>query len=277
MTHFHSPQNSLLGQSTDYPKTYNPSVLYPIARSLGRQQLSTDNFIGVDYWHIFELSWLNAKGIAKVGMARLVFCASSPYIIESKSLKLYLNSLNFTRFDTTEQLKQTIIQDLSTCLACQVNMDIFDVHQDSLPICLVAGECIDNALDNVGYTDTPDVSRALLNQPLNETIACQHFCSHLLRSNCPVTNQPDWGTVQIIIECGLIDTACLLSYILSYRNHNGFHEQCVEQIFDDLTLAYKPKSLIVQASYTRRGGIDINPVRVSDKALLPTFIRLNRQ
>lgn len=263
MTHFHSPQNSLLGQSTDYPKTYNPSVLYPIARSLGRQQLSTDNFIGVDYWHIFELSWLNAKGIAKVGMARLVFCASSPYIIESKSLKLYLNSLNFTRFDTTEQLKHTIIQDLSTCLACQVNMDIFDVHQDSLPICLVAGECIDNALDNVGYTDTPDVSRALLNQPLNDTIARQHFCSHLLRSNCPVTNQPDWGTVQIDVATEYdLDFKNLLKYILSFRQHNGFHEQCVERIFADLMVYFTPHSLKVSANYTRRGGIDINPVRV---------------
>lgn len=280
----YTPENSSLGHSTTYPKTYSPDILYPIPRSLGRSKLvlPTENLsIGMDWWHIFELSCLNPQGISQVAMARLAIPATSESIVESKSLKLYFNSLNFTEFDNEQTLKQTIENDLSACLKADVIIEIFDVKTaNSLPISEPQGECIDNALNNSGkkITITQDVDNSSLTFAKNNGISeTQIFHSHLLRSNCPVTNQPDWGTVEIAIDCLPVDTAGLLEYILTFRQHNGFHEQCVEQIFSDLTQAFSPKSLMVRAWYTRRGGIDINPCRVSELSLLPKASRLNRQ
>ena len=275
--------HGILGQTTDYPKTYSPAILYPIARSLGRNQLTlpTVQLIGMDWWHIFELSWLNRQGISQVAMARLAIPATSDYIIESKSLKLYFNSLNFSEFDSKQVLQQTIEKDLSTCLNADVKLEIFEVNMaNSLPISAPQGECIDQALDGCHKKiaisqDVDPSSLRVLSHPYDGER--QVFYSHLLRSNCPVTNQPDWGTVEIQMDSLPIDKAGLLEYILSFRQHNGFHEQCVEQIFSDLTQAFSPKSLMVRAWYTRRGGIDINPCRVSDWALLPDPSRLNRQ
>lgn len=274
----HTAENSTLGQSTSYPKTYSPDILFPIARSLGREKLALKDFIGVDYWQIFELSWLNPQGISQVATARLIVPVTSEFIIESKSLKLYLNSLNFTIFASVANVQKTIENDLSNCLKTTVQLQIFSLDDDTLTIGKAMGECLDNIFDDldkkVALTD--DVSPDLLSVAKDE-YALQHFHSHLLRSNCPVTNQPDWGTVEILMDGLTANKADLLQYILSFRQHNGFHEQCVEQIFSDLTTTYQPKSLMVRAWYTRRGGIDINPVRVSDEKLLPTFSRLIRQ
>lgn len=277
-------QHGILGQTTDYPKTYAPEILYPIPRSLGRQSLALSAeklSIGMDWWHVFELSWLNPLGISQVAMARLAIPANSDYIVESKSLKLYFNSLNFTEFDNVNDVQKTVETDLSNLLKADVTMQIFDVKDyQSLPINEPQGDCIDNALDN--STDkiaiTNDVDNfSLVFADNSPVIRSQVYHSHLLRSNCPVTNQPDWGTVEIQIDCPLIDTAGLLLYVLTFRQHNGFHEQCVEQIFSDLTSAFNPSKLLVRAWYTRRGGIDINPCRVSDLSLLPSPSRLNRQ
>ncbi|MFW2177289.1 MULTISPECIES: NADPH-dependent 7-cyano-7-deazaguanine reductase QueF [unclassified Moraxella] len=285
----HTPENSKLGQSTDYPKTYSPQVLYPIPRELGRAKLAlpAENLsIGMDWWHAFEVSWLNPQGISQVAMARLAIPATSPNIVESKSLKLYFNSLNFTEFDNQQAVKNTVETDLSACVQAKVTIDIFDVKTtQSLPISEPQGECIDNALDNCLFNGnkkiaiSQDVDNSCLAFAKTAETASQPqiFHSHLLRSNCPVTNQPDWGTVEIVIDSLPIDKASLLEYILTFRQHNGFHEQCVEQIFSDLTQAFSPKNLMVRAWYTRRGGIDINPCRVSDLALLPKPTRLNRQ
>nr|WP_315044237.1 NADPH-dependent 7-cyano-7-deazaguanine reductase QueF [uncultured Moraxella sp.] len=284
MNTIHTPENSILGQSTTYPKTYSPEILYPIPRALGRDKLSLSNeklSLGTDFWHVFELSWLNKNGISQVAMARLTIPATSLFIVESKSLKLYFNSLNFTEFDSVQDLQKTIETDLSNCLRANVKMAIFDVkNANSLPLAEPNGICIDNALDNSNkkiaiVDDVNNASLALLNE--NGETKLQVFHSHLLRSNCPVTNQPDWGTLEIAIDSQPIDTAGLLEYILTFRQHNGFHEQCVEQIFSDLTEKFTPKSLMVRAWYTRRGGIDINPCRVSDLSLLPSPTRLNRQ
>lgn len=277
--------HGILGQSTTYPKTYSPDVLYPIPRSLGRRQLAlaADRLsIGIDWWHVFELSWLNPQGISQVAMARLAIPATSEYIIESKSLKLYFNSLNFTQFDSEQAVKETVEKDLSDCLTADIKIEIFDVSDaQALPLYQPNGKLIDDAFDgtskNIAIVD--DVDSGLLRwqdseQPFSQR---QIFHSHLLRSNCPVTNQPDWGTVLIDIHAPKIDEQSLLAYLLSYRNHNGFHEQCVEQIFSDLTMAFSPAKLLVRAWYTRRGGIDINPCRVSDISLLPTPSRVNRQ
>ena len=277
--------HGILGQSTSYPKTYAPDMLYPIPRALGRAKLTlpTDALsIGMDWWQVFEMSWLNSQGISQVAMARLAIPATSDYIVESKSLKLYFNSLNFTEFDNQQAVKATVEKDLSACLKTDVTLEIFEVNiANSLPISAPQGDCIDNALDIIGkkiaiVSDVNPSSLTVANQGASNS-QLQILHSHLLRSNCPVTNQPDWGTLEIQIDSQAIDRAGLLEYILSFRQHNGFHEQCVEQIFSDLTQAFAPKTLIVRAWYTRRGGIDINPCRVSDISLLPPPSRLNRQ
>lgn len=277
--------HGILGQSTSYPKTYAPDILYPIPRALGRAKLALPAdalSIGMDWWQVFEMSWLNSHGISQVAMARLAIPATSDYIVESKSLKLYFNSLNFTEFDNQQAVKATVEKDLSACLKTDVTLEIFEVNiANSLPISAPQGDCIDNALDNsdkkiVIVSDVDPSSLTVAHQDTSDS-QLQILHSHLLRSNCPVTNQPDWGTLEIQIDSQPIDQAGLLEYILSFRQHNGFHEQCVEQIFSDLTQAFAPKTLMVRAWYTRRGGIDINPCRVSDISLLPPPSRLNRQ
>ena len=277
--------HGILGQSTSYPKTYAPDMLYPIPRALGRANLAlpTDALsIGMDWWQVFEMSWLNSHGISQVAMARLAIPATSDYIVESKSLKLYFNSLNFTEFDNQQAVKAAVEKDLSACLKTDVTLEIFEVNiANSLPISAPQGDCIDNALDSSDkkiaiVSDVDPSSLTVAHQGASDS-QLQILHSHLLRSNCPVTNQPDWGTLEIEIDSQPIDRAGLLEYILSFRQHNGFHEQCVEQIFSDLTQAFAPKTLMVRAWYTRRGGIDINPCRVSDISLLPPPSRLNRQ
>lgn len=277
--------HGILGQSTSYPKTYAPDMLYPIPRALGRANLAlpTDALsIGMDWWQVFEMSWLNLHGISQVAMARLAIPATSDYIVESKSLKLYFNSLNFTEFDNQQAVKATVEKDLSACLKTDVTLEIFEVNiANSLPISAPQGDCIDNALDSSDkkiaiVSDVDPSSLTIAHQGASDS-QLQILHSHLLRSNCPVTNQPDWGTLEIQIDSQPIDRAGLLEYILSFRQHNGFHEQCVEQIFSDLTQVFAPKTLMVRAWYTRRGGIDINPCRVSDISLLPPPSRLNRQ
>lgn len=277
--------HGILGQSTSYPKTYAPDILYPIPRALGRANLALPAnalSIGMDWWQVFEMSWLNSQGISQVAMARLAIPATSEYIVESKSLKLYFNSLNFTEFDNQQAVKATVEKDLSACLKTDVTLEVFEVNiANSLPISAPQGDCIDNALDNSDkkiaiVSDVDPSSLTVAHQGASDS-QLQILHSHLLRSNCPVTNQPDWGTLEIQIDSQPIDRAGLLKYILSFRQHNGFHEQCVEQIFSDLTQAFAPKTLMVRAWYTRRGGIDINPCRVSDISLLPPPSRLNRQ
>ena len=277
--------HGILGQSTSYPKTYAPDMLYPIPRALGRANLALPAdalSIGMDWWQVFEMSWLNSQGISQVAMARLAIPATSDYIVESKSLKLYFNSLNFTEFDNQQAVKATVEKDLSACLKTDVTLEIFEVNiANSLPISAPQGDCIDNALDSSDkkiaiVSDVDSSSLTVADQGASDS-QLQILHSHLLRSNCPVTNQPDWGTLEIQIDSQQIDCAGLLEYILSFRQHNGFHEQCVEQIFSDLTQAFAPKTLMVRAWYTRRGGIDINPCRVSDVSLLPSPSRLNRQ
>lgn len=277
--------HGILGQSTSYPKTYAPDMLYPIPRALGRAKLALPAdalSIGMDWWQVFEMSWLNLHGISQVAMARLAIPATSDYIVESKSLKLYFNSLNFTEFDNQQAVKAAVEKDLSACLKTDVTLEIFEVNiANSLPISAPQGDCIDNALDNSDkkiaiVSDVNPSSLTVAHQGASDS-QLQILHSHLLRSNCPVTNQPDWGTLEIQIDSQPIDRAGLLEYILSFRQHNGFHEQCVEQIFSDLTQVFAPKTLMVRAWYTRRGGIDINPCRVSDISLLPPPSRLNRQ
>ena len=284
--------HGILGeQTTDYPTEYSPETLYPIARSMGRDVIGWQDDklkVGVDWWHAFELSWLNQQGISQVAMARFGIPASSPFIVESKSLKLYLNSINFTEFSSWEAVQTLIAKDLSACVQAEVTVELIALesskdNESGLLITQPDGICIDDALANssekVALCEHPDAS--LLNSiEANSTNEQQPytFYSNLLRSNCPVTNQPDWGTLAVSITSNkAVDEASMLRYILSFRRHNGFHEQCVEQIFADLSKHYEPSELMVRAWYTRRGGIDINPCRVSDMSLLPKPSRLIRQ
>ncbi len=291
--------HGILGeQTTDYPTEYSPETLYPIARSMGRDAIGWQDdklTVGVDWWQAFEISWLNPQGISQVAIARFSIPASSPFIVESKSLKLYLNSINFTEFASWNDVQALIAKDLSACLQADVQVALFGLNDDldgnetALLIAQPEGVCIDEALadstDKVALTEHPDASLLSTNEveTRDESVASDGtqpytFYSNLLRSNCPVTNQPDWGTLAVSITTDKpFNNANMLRYILSFRQHNGFHEQCVEQIFADLSQYYQPSELMVRAWYTRRGGIDINPCRVSDIRLLPKPSRLIRQ
>lgn len=292
--------HGILGeQTTDYPTEYSPETLYPIARSMGRDAIGWQDdklTVGVDWWQAFEISWLNPQGISQVAIARFSIPASSPFIVESKSLKLYLNSINFTEFASWNDVQVLIAKDLSDCLQTDVQVALFGLNDDldgnetALLIAQPEGVCIDEALadstDKVALTEHPDASLLSASEAIeassesvaNEGTQPYTFYSNLLRSNCPVTNQPDWGTLAVSITTDKpFNNANMLRYILSFRQHNGFHEQCVEQIFADLSQYYQPSELMVRAWYTRRGGIDINPCRVSDISLLPTPSRLIRQ
>ena len=292
--------HGILGeQTTDYPTEYSPETLYPIARNLGRDVIGWQDdklAVGVDWWHAFELSWLNAQGVSQVAIARFAIPASSPFIVESKSLKLYLNSINFTEFASWNEVQALIAKDLSSCVQAKVTVELFGLDNElsyriiGLLTAQPEGVCIDEALANssekVALTEHPDASlleskaddNNLASNNTAEVAQPYTFYSNLLRSNCPVTNQPDWGTLAVSITSNkVVDAASMLRYILSFRQHNGFHEQCVEQIFADLSKHYEPSELMVRAWYTRRGGIDINPCRVSDIKLLPQPSRLIRQ
>lgn len=288
--------HGILGeQTTDYPTEYSPETLYPIARNLGRDVIGWQDdklAVGVDWWHAFELSWLNAQGVSQVAIARFAVPASSPFIVESKSLKLYLNSINFTEFASWDEVQALIAKDLSSCVQAEVTAQLFglDDKHSGLLIAQPEGVCIDDALANssekVALTEHPDASlleskaddNNLASNNTAEVAQPYTFYSNLLRSNCPVTNQPDWGTLAVSITSDkAFDEASMLRYILSFRQHNGFHEQCVEQIFADLSKHYEPSDMMVRAWYTRRGGIDINPCRVSNIKLLPQPSRLIRQ
>ena len=269
-----SVEQSLLGKDTNYPTEYQPDILFPIARDTARVQYSHVEGIrqGKDWWHVFEISWLNPQGIPQVAIGRLTLPASSPNLIESKSLKLYFNSMNFTKFDSKEAFIATVEKDLSQAAEAKVTIELFQA--DELQVTQPEGICIDDLVPE-RLENHPDATLLQFDNDAEE-VDIQLY-SHLLRSNCPVTGQPDWGTVFIRYRGKKPCYKSLLAYIISYRQHNGFHEQCVEQIFADVWQKFSPEKLMVYATYTRRGGLDINPCRVSDLTWMPRPIRLARQ
>ncbi|QER39907.1 NADPH-dependent 7-cyano-7-deazaguanine reductase QueF [Acinetobacter suaedae] len=270
-----SVEHSQLGKETQYPTQYQPEVLFPISRAESRQQYADVEGItqGKDWWHVFEISWLNQLGLPQVAIGRLTLPASSPNLIESKSLKLYFNSLNFTKFDSKEALIETVERDLSSAAGAKIELQLFQV--DDLEISKPQGICIDDLVPE-RLSEHPDPTLLQLDTTTEDDVEITLY-SHLLRSNCPVTGQPDWGTIFIRFQGKKPCYRSLLAYIISYRQHNGFHEQCVEQIFADIWKLLKPQKLMVYATYTRRGGLDINPCRVSDLSWMPEPIRLARQ
>lgn len=265
-----------LGRAADYPQEYTPQVLFGIARANARAPLLTDSvlpFSGEDIWNAWELSWLDLRGKPVVAIAELRVPADSSHIIESKSLKLYLNSLANTRFADSSDLQKLICKDLTAVAGAPVNVTVVsatDAMNDE--IVRLPGTCIDDlplSPDNGG----PDA--ALLEADLQHVLS-ETLHSHLLRSNCPVTNQPDTGSIMVRYSGPRISAGSLLEYIVSYRNHNDFHEACVERIFVDIKQRCKPENLTVYARYNRRGGLDINPFR-TDFEKAPDNGRLWRQ
>ncbi len=271
-----SVEQSLLGKDTSYPTEYQPDILFPISRAPAREKYAHVEGIqqGKDWWHVFEISWLNHKGIPQVAIGRIELPATSPNLIESKSLKLYFNSMNFTQFESKQTFIATVEKDLSKAAQAEVKLVLLDA--DDLQVSQPQGQCIDH-LQPERLENHPDASLLAFDTDMQSEDVEISLYSHLLRSNCPVTGQPDWGTVFIRYKGKRPCYRSILAYIISYRQHNGFHEQCVEQMYADLWETFTPEKLMVYATYTRRGGLDINPCRVSDLAWMPSPIRLARQ
>lgn len=251
-----------LGHEVSYPAQYDPKQLFPVARAGNRQSLALpDTWFGGDIWNAYEISWLNSKGKPMVAIGRFDVPWDSPNLIESKSLKLYLNSLNETRFEGMQDIQAVIQADLSKVAGAQVDVTL-DTPQklDNQPLLSLPGVLLDDldiAIEH--YEPAPGLLQCQAN---GETVS-ETLVSHLLKSNCPVTGQPDWGSVQVSYRGPRIAHDSLLQYIVSLRRHTEFHEHCVEKIFCDIWHACRPESLAVYARYTRRGGLDINPWRSS--------------
>ncbi len=269
----HTPDGSPLGRDTAYPSGYDPGLLYPIPRAPARAALGLGAalpFIGFDRWQAFELSWLDARGKPCVATATLQVPADSPRLIESKSLKLYLNSLNAARFNAADALRARIEADLSAAAGAPVTLTfgMAPLREDDAAHSI---DGLDIAIDHYGPPDA-GLLHADPAHVVEETLT-----SALLKSNCPVTGQPDWADISIAYRGPRIDRAGLLRYLVSFREHAGFHEQCVEQIFVDLLARCTPQQLSVEARYTRRGGLDINPWRGSPGHVPPPPHRSLRQ
>jgi len=256
------PANLTLGQKVDYIEQYTPELLQGVPRSLSREQIGVSQplpFGGVDIWNGYELSWLNPKGKPQVAILQCQVPIDSQNLIESKSFKLYLNSFNQSVFGSADEVARHLSQDLSACAQAPVKVQLFGAGQFGA---LHLGELDGTVIDDLDIEiNTYEPSPELLTtgeQQVSETLV-----SHLLKSNCLITSQPDWASVQIHYEGAAIDHAGLLAYLISFRQHNEFHEQCIERIFCDLMNRCKPHKLAVYARYTRRGGLDINPLRAN--------------
>lgn len=271
-------KGSVLGQSTEYVDTYTPSLLFPIARKLNRDDLSLDEnalpFKGQDIWTGYELSWLNQKGKPVVAVASFEFPCQSSHIIESKSFKLYLNSFNQTRFDCVDDVAAILTADLSSAVAMPIRVTLYSpTDYNCLPCTPLPGVCIDELdIEVTDYQLGAHSLKASSSEVITETLH-----SHLLKSNCLITSQPDWASIIIRYTGEQICQESLLRYLISFRTHNEFHEQCVERIYCDLMTQLNLQNLEVYARYTRRGGLDINPYRSTDQDVTPFKVKINRQ
>ncbi len=267
-----------LGSQTDYPTHYAPELLYPVARSLNRAELGITGdrlpFHGHDLWHAYEVSWLDPRGKPVAALAEVVVPCSSPRLVESKSFKLYLNSLNQVRLDSLDAARYMIAADLAAALGETPVVTLYPAAEawEHLQVVKPMGESLDG-LEIETSVFEPDAS-LLRNKDSCEV--SEILYSDLFKSNCPVTGQPDWGTVVINYSGPCMDRPSLLRYIISYRNHQGFHEHCAEMMFQDIMAQCKPASLTLAIHFLRRGGLDINPVR-STGPVSPRLGRFVRQ
>ncbi|MFQ6371283.1 NADPH-dependent 7-cyano-7-deazaguanine reductase QueF [Shewanella sp. YIC-542] len=267
-----------LGKNTRYQAQYAPQLLQAVPRQLNRDAIALSDpmpFHGADIWTAYELSWLNAKGKPMVAMAEFRLDAASKHLVESKSFKLYLNSFNQTKVDSISALQQMLQQDVSRCAEGDVTVNVIEPKQfASQRIVELPGICMDDLdIEVMDYAFNADW---LHHSTDDKQLVAETLNSNLLKSNCLITSQPDWGSVMIRYQGPKIDREKLLRYLISFRQHNEFHEQCVERIFTDLKRYCHCSKLTVYARYTRRGGLDINPFR-SDFEHLPENNRLARQ
>lgn len=257
--------DSQLGKKSEYKDQYDSSLLFPIPREDKRKEIGISSrlpFHGVDIWFGYELSWLNAKGKPEISLAVFSFPCESPRIIESKSFKLYLNSFNQTRFESREKVIKTLTDDLSKGCGKPVTVEFVErLPQDSFK-----GICLDSLDIEV---DTYQLDAGLLK--LGEDYVQESLYTNVFKSNCLVTGQPDWASIFIHYQGPHIDHECLLKYLISFRQHLEFHEQCIERIFSDLIRICKCEKLTVFGKFTRRGGLDINPFRSNFEQPLPHF------
>lgn len=261
---------SPLGKSTRYPDAYDASLLYPVERAPQRASLGlgeTLPFVGDDRWTVWEVAWLDAERRPRTGIGAFAVPCTSPRIVESKSVKLYFASLNHERFDGVSALEETIRRDLCAATGADVAVSIdppprWAAHGRSE----LAGEAIDDVVP-LAFPDAPDAS--LLRA--GDGAADEALVFHGFRSVCPVTGQPDYASVRIAYRGPAIDRASLAAYLFGFRRDPGFHEHCVERIFVDVSQRCAPRSLAVEARFTRRGGVDINPVRATDWHAVPPF------
>jgi len=279
LNHLSHLSDAPLGKTSSNPDKYSPELLFQIPRSSHRALLQHGNtlpFMGVDIWNAYELSWLGPRGKPEVAIAQIEIPFDSPFMIESKSLKLYLNSLNYERFSSAEEVKLRISKDLSAAAKSNVSITLFDPQSWSqLSFDQIEGTSLDRLDVQIEPQDLPNpdwLSSETNTAPIEEILF-----SHLLRSNCPVTGQPDWASIIISYTGPTINQENLLRYLISYRNHQEFHEHCVEKIFCDIKAKCKTAKLSVYARYTRRGGLDINPFRTDFNTAWPKNKRLARQ
>jgi 7-cyano-7-deazaguanine reductase len=274
---------SPLGKTSAYISEYDAGLLYPIARAESRRALGISAgdlpFYGVDVWTGYELSWLNDKGLPQVALIEFTLPCDSPNIVESKSIKLYLNSFNQTRVTSVAAIQALLTNDLSAAAGAAVDVAVAPLSgvevalQASFSAAPFAAESLDGQDIEVDcYHPKPEYLTVK-----DERVVARAWHSDLLKTNCPVTGQPDWASVFIAYEGAEIDPAGLLRYIVSFREHQDFHEHCVERMFCDLTERCAPQKLEVYARYTRRGGLDINPYRASVSGRVPNPVRLVRQ
>lgn len=287
-----------MGEPTEYKSAYDNTLLTPIPRKLGRKAIGLVEededavelpFSGYDFWNCYEVSWLNMKGKPLVRILNVAVPCQSPFLVESKSFKLYLNSLNGTKFESSSEVEAILQEDLrkvtqadalyvklltlteagdSTTLSKfkAVNIDDIDVEISEY---LVDSSILKLATSNEN-ADAMDID---MGGACEAGIVEESLCSDLLKSNCLITNQPDWGSVRVHYKGQKIDQASLLKYFVSMRNHNEFHEQCVERIFTDINRECQPVFLTVCAKYTRRGGLDISPLRSNDPKFLENYTK----
>ncbi len=275
-----------LGQQTEYISVYSPHLLFPIPRAESRKLLgigATLPFFGEDIWTAYELSWLDPQGKPIVAVAEFFIPCDSEFMIESKSFKLYLNSLNQTRYQSVAEVEDLLVKDLSAVACAMVRVRLYPLlpahssHWRAQPAHLLnavtlGGILLDELPVKVdAYHPKPELLTTTSEQ------VTESLVSHLLKTNCPVTGQPDWASIVVNYTGNKIDRENLLRYIISFREHQDFHEHCVERIYNDIATCCKPQSLSVYARYTRRGGLDINPFRSSDPEETPPLLRLIRQ
>ena len=273
------PKNTLLGKDTVYKDQYNPDLLQAIPRALGRDAIGDHDFRGVDIWRLYELSWLNPQGVPQTAIGELLVPASTHSIVESKSLKLYAGSFAMTRVSGKEEVARRMSDDLSERLGGKVTVRLYSISEYNDALRVMPGISLDTLKlsdDNPMLSYETEPSLLEFDSTSTQTIS-QTFSTTVFRSLCPVTGQPDLASVMINYKGQAINLEGLFKYLISYRCHKGFHEQCVEQIYHDLREAFNPELLEVYACFTRRGGIDINPFRSCVRDEPSETIREKRQ